>query len=148
MTRAYLRGEESAAHKVVTSLNLEQTSAWKGRVAEAATLLRLVLRGYEPMRTVFEGDSVDWLVRLPDERIVRLQVRWAHQGRGGAPTVNLRSWDGKRHHKYEDGKIDFIVGYDLFTDISYVFSWAEVRGKTAVSVRPDAIERWDKLISL
>lgn len=42
-----------------------QWRAWKGRVSEAAVLLRLTLWGFDPLRAVFDGDCVDWFVRTP-----------------------------------------------------------------------------------
>jgi hypothetical protein len=39
-----------------------------------------------------------------------------------------------------------LVGYDYFTDTCYVWSWAEIQGfKKAITVCPDAAERWDKM---
>ncbi len=136
------RGAESKAHRIAAALP-DRSSAWKGRVAEAAILFRLVLRGYEPMRSVFEGDVVDWFVRVSD-RIVRIQVRWAGRGKHGLPYIDLRR-KGKSRVKYLDGVIDLFVGYDLFTDTAYVFSWTEVQHKTSVTVSPATAERWDKL---
>jgi hypothetical protein len=139
------RGEESAISKLVRGLEVSQTNVWKGRVAEAAVLLRVVLHGFEPMRAVFEGDSVDWFVRTAPSRIVRLQVRWAGQHRHGLPCIELRR-KGKSRHKYGANVIDYFVGYNFFTDTAYVFSWDEVKTKSyAITVHPDAAERWDKL---
>ncbi len=43
-------------------------------------------------------------------------------------------------------EFDFIVGYDLYSDAAYVFTYEEVKHlKKAVTVRDDAFERWDKL---
>jgi hypothetical protein len=138
------RGEESAISKLVRGLGVSQTTTWKGRVAEAAVLLRLVLHGFEPMRAVFEGDSVDWFVRVTPSRIVRLQVRWAGQPRYGLPCIELRR-KGTSRRKFGADVIDYFVGFNFFTDTAYVFSWDEVKTQSAVTVRPDAAERWDKL---
>ena len=138
------RGEESDLSKLVRGLGVPQTTAWKGRVAEAAILLRLVVRGFEPLRAVFEGDSVDWFVRVSSSRIVRLQVRWAGQGKYGLPGLDLRL-HGRKRAKFTEGVIDYFVGYNFFTDTAYVFSWDEVRGKSSIAIHPDAEERWDKL---
>ena len=137
------RGRESECHRLVHEARVPQTTAWKGRVAEAAVLLRLVLRGFEPMRAVFEGDSVDWLVRITPTHFVRLQVRWAGHGKHGLPAIDLRR-KGKSKDSFE-GSIDFFVAYVLFNDTAYVYSWDEVKAKRHVSVCPEAAERWDKL---
>lgn len=136
------QGEESANHRLARTLGIKQTTAWKGHVAEAAVLYRLVLWGFEPLQAVFEGDSVDWFVRLPSEKIIRLQVKWAARGRYGLPLIQLT----KSGRKYKPGQLDFFVGYDLFTDIAYVWSWDEVQCKLrTIAISPDAAERWDKL---
>lgn len=142
------RGVQSDLHRLAVSLGVAQTSAWKGRVAEAAVLFRLVLRGFEPLRAVFEGDCVDWFVRIPSGRIVRLQVKWASEPTQGQPFVSLEKayGGGKKRRRYEDGKLDCVIGYDLFTDTAYVWGWSEVRGRSMISVCPDAVERWDKLL--
>ena len=36
-----------------------------------------------------------------------------------------------------------IVGYDLFTDIAYVFDYASQTNKTWVTITDEAAERWD-----
>jgi len=61
------------------------TSEHKGRIAEAAVLFRLVVLGYTPLRSVFEGSRSDWLIELEDARVVRLQVKWAARHRQGPP---------------------------------------------------------------
>lgn len=53
---------------------------------------------------------------------------------------------GRARRRYADGSIDFIVGYDLFTDTAYVWAWGEVRDKVCVTICPEAAERWDKLL--
>ena len=54
---------------------------------------------------------------------------------------------GTRRVAYKAGDFDFIVGYDLFTDTCYVWSWEEVAHfKATVTICPEAEERWDKLL--
>jgi hypothetical protein len=112
--RRKVRKAESALHKWAIEANVGQTSAWKGRVAEAAVLLRLVLRGYEPLRAVFDGDHVDWFVRGSGECVIKLQVRWARADKKyGLPMISLKR-KGKSRQKYTDGSIDIFVAYDFF----------------------------------
>ncbi len=140
------RPPESAASRMAQGVN--RTSAWKGRVAETAVLMRLVLRGYNPYRPIFDGHQTDWAIHLTDGRLVTIQVKWAAPSqRWGRPTIQLRRWNGRRSQLYQDGEVNFVAGYDLWEDIVYVFSWDEVRGKTYISTRPDAAERWDKILS-
>jgi transposase-like protein len=145
------RGVESDLSKLVKSIGVEQSTTWKGRVSEAAVLLRLVTRGFDVLRPVFEGDCVDWFVRLPSRSIVKLQVKWTQLGTYGLPFASLEKTSNgskPKRKKYPDGAIDFVVGYDLFTDTAYVWSWSEVKGHSAITINPDAAERWDKLIGM
>jgi len=48
--------------KRLTSLEQPRTREDKGRIAEAAVLFRLTLRGMRTFRSVFEGDTADFLV--------------------------------------------------------------------------------------
>lgn len=145
------RGIESDLSKLVRSIGVDQSTTWKGRVSEAAILLRLVLRGFDVLRHVFEGDCVDWFVRLPSGVIIKIQVKWAQVGAHGLPFASLEKTSNgskPKRKRYPDGSIDFVVGYDLFTDTAYVWSWSEVRGHSAITISPDAAERWDKLIGM
>jgi len=141
------RGKESTIHRKVVDFGVDQTTTWKGRVAEAAVLYRLVALGFEPLRAVFEGDSTDWFVKTP-RKILYLQVRWAWTPSEGLPMMDVRR-KGKGKQKFTEGQVDFFVGYVLYTDTTYVFSWDEVKDyQSSISVRPDAAERWDKLLGL
>lgn len=137
------RGVESKFHQAVDA------SSWtrhqKGKVAEAAVLFRLILQGFHVFGSVFDGDKTDWLVEVPDGAVKKVQVKWASCGEA-MPAISLRCSNGRGHHRaYTQNEFDFIVGYDLFTDTAYVWSWAEVAGKKSVSVHPQAAEAWWKL---
>ena len=85
---------------------------------------------------------------LPDKKIYRVQVKWVESsGKTGLPVTSLRrsgSKDGSKE-RYQKGDFDFIIGYDLFTDTCYVWSWGEVvHLKSTVSICLEAAERWDK----
>jgi len=118
----------------------------KGRIAEAAVLFRLALRGYEVYGPAFEGGACDWLV-MTASGPKRVEVRWAKQSRDGLPIISLRKSAGRKGSKRAaHDAFEFLVGYDLFSDTAYVFSAAEVAHLTSgISVRPEAAERWDKL---
>jgi len=117
----------------------------KARIAEAATLLRVVLMGWGVYGSTFDGAKFDWIVNT-GERLVRLQVKSMRQGRAGSPYTILRCADGRgKSRKYREGEFDFVVGYDLFADTAYVWSWVEVEGKATISAHPDAAEAWGKI---
>jgi len=123
----------------------------KAKIAESAVMFRLVLHGFDPFGSVFDGDKADWLVEVPEtRRTLRVQVRWARQEEVGRPLVPLRCGDGRgKSRPFRKGDFDFIVGYDLYDDTCYVWSWDEVQHLTsAISVCQEAAERWDKLHGL
>ncbi len=140
------RGEQSKFHIMLGGRELSK--AEKGQIAEAAVLFRLVLHGLQVLTGVFDGGRVDWLVEVPSGKLARLQVKWARRKKHGLPVFYLTCSDGRgRTRRYQEGEFDFLVGYDLFTDTAYVYSWKELSANVdSISVRPDAAERWDKII--
>jgi hypothetical protein len=82
------------------------------------------------------------------QKAYRIEVRWVKvDPRRGLPYISLicRGGVGK-YRRYADDEFDFIVGYDLYSDTAYVFSSKEVAPlSSAVTIRPEAAERWDKL---
>lgn len=143
------RGAESALHVAVRGRTL--TRQQKGRIAEAAVLLRLVLHGFSPMSSPFDGDRVDYLVEVPESRrILKLQVKWASSAHpNGLPVVPLRCTDGhNRARRLARDEFDFVVGYNLFTDTAHVWSFDDVvRNKRFVTVDAESAEAWHKLRS-
>jgi len=140
------RGVESEIHKKVRGNHLNGVQVAK--VSEAAVLLRMLILGFNVFGSAFDGDKTDWLVEVPaTEKIYKVQVKTAYQGRTGLPSVSLCFGAGRaRGGRYKKGDFDFIMGYNIFTDITYVWSWADVEGhKTAITVCPEAEEAWEKL---
>lgn len=140
------RGQESKYHKMVGKRKL--TRLEKGKISETAILFRLCINGFITFGSMFDGDKVDWLVEIPQKKkILKLQVKTVKKMRNGLPTVSLTCIKG--HNEivlYKKGDFDFIIGYDLFTDIAYVFSWNEIKNyKSQIAIRPENAERWDKL---
>jgi hypothetical protein len=136
------RGEESELHKTVRGNNL--SSLQVGKISETAVLLRLLANGFTPFGSVFDGERADWVVEVPDTgKIVKIQVKTTHQNSTGLPLVQLICHSKAR--KYKQGDFDFIVGFNLFTDIAYVWAWKEVEGRSTITICDDAMERWDKL---
>jgi transposase-like protein len=137
------RGEESKFHSMVADATLSNDR--KDRIAESAVLFRLALLGFSIHSPVFDGDHIDWLVGNPKtHKLSRLQVRSVHDSGTGLPNISLQCFlghSGKR--KYTSNECDVIVGYDLFTDIAYVFDYASQTNKTWVTITDEAAERWD-----
>ena len=144
--KPYNPGPKSRAYLAVEGHSLSKQR--KAKIAEAAVLFRLTLHGLPAYGSWFDGDKADWLVRVPSTgRRLTLQVKWARQGKTGAPSVRLKCSEGRgKLRRYVEGEFDFIVGYDLWSDTCYVWSWDEVAKHTStVSICPEAAERWDKL---
>ena len=140
------RGEQSKFHSMIAPETL--TKLQKAKIAESAVLFRLVLLGFIPFGSVFDGDKVDWMVEVPETgRIVKLQVRWLREAKHGLPPLGLRCTEGHNtSRRFKRTDFDFIVGYDLFTDVAYVFAEKEVsQRKACVTITPSAAEAWDKL---
>jgi len=127
----------------------DYTRHQKAKIAEAAVLLRVVVFGMTAYRSVFDGDKVDWFVETPQGRTWKVQVKWVRESRHGLPGVSLRCHEGNRDlRRYQEGEFDFIVGYDLYTDVSYVWSFEEAEHlRNSVTVCAEAAERWDKLLA-
>lgn len=140
------RGEESKYYKAVVWHELSNQR--KGKIAEAAILFRLALHGFNAYLSVSDGDKADWLVEIPETgKVIKLQVRNVCSFKHGLPGVLLTRTRGhNKRRRYERGEFDFIVGYYLFNDTAYVFSFDEVmQNKTFVAISDEYMERWDKL---
>ena len=140
-----LLGEGSKYFKMVRG---EPSRTQKGMIAEAAILFRLCLHGHKIFGSVFDGNTVDWMVLTSDNRTIKIQVKTASYGKYGNRTIPLLKATGRmRGRRYAEDDFDFIVGYNLFTDTAYVYSKDEVRGqKYIATMHEDHAERWDKLL--
>ncbi len=141
------RGDEAEIHRIVRSHNLNPSQV--GKVAEAAVALRLLTWGFNVFGSAYDGDRTDWLVEVPSTgKIWKIQVKTACGVKGALPAIGLRHVPStkKGNQRYLSGDFDFLAGYDLYTDTAYVWSWDEVMHlKAAITICPDAKERWDKL---
>lgn len=139
------RGGESWLHRLAVQ-GLSQSE--KGHVAETAVLLRMILNKFKVFGAKFDGEKADWIVEIPDSgRICKVQVKSTTKRTVGLPSVYLTCSDGhSNRRRYREGEFDFIVGYDLFTDTAYVWSWNELETQKAViTITPKAAEAWHKL---
>ena len=140
-------GVESKHHQAVIWRSL--TSQQKGKIAEAAILFRLALHGFNVFTSIFDGDKADWIVEAPGiGKADKLQVRCVNSTlKYGLPNILLTCAEGHNgRRRYREGEFDFIVGYYLYNDVAYVYSFDEVvKHKTYITVSEDHAERWDKL---
>ena len=141
------RGVESALHQTIRANGLDSLQIAK--VSETAVLLRLLVHGYIPFGSVFDGDRADWVVEVPQtQKFYKIQVKTMQRASGGLPAASIRHGHNRKGGsvRYQKGDFDFLIGYDLFSDTCYVWSWSEVLGhKSSITGNPDAFERWDKL---
>ncbi len=124
------------------------SSANTGRVSEAAVIFRLAVLGLPVLANLFDGGKADLVVQVPSGDLVKIQVKSAKRQSHGRPLFNLicTSGMGKRN-RYVDGDFDFLVGYDIFSDKAYVFSWNKVEKLTAVAASEDSEEKWGELLT-
>lgn len=72
----------------------------KMKVSESAVLFRLVLNGFNPYCSVFDGDKIDWLVVDPcNMNIIKVEVRTTKIQRYGQPLISLRCSNGRKKTK-------------------------------------------------
>lgn len=147
--RKYRPGPPSKFRVMVTGS--EMSKERMARISGSAVQFRLVLAGLNPFNSPFDGERTDILVENPvSGRVMKIQVKTVRRANHGRPFISLRRRDYAAKDgvcRYKVGDFDFIVGYDLHTDIAYVVSWGECEAnKTAYSIRKDDAERWDKLI--
>lgn len=137
------RGEESTLHQMAKTRNLDANQ--RSKVSELAVALRMTAMGFEVFRAVSDGTKADWLVLIPStNKIWKIQVKLVARNLSCLPSISLRCSQSSK--KYLSEEVDFFVGYDLFTDTAYVWSWSEVEHlTTTIAIRSDAAERWDKL---
>ena len=144
--RAARRREEEATrrpsllHQMATDAEL--TRAQRGKLAEAAVLVRLLAAGLEVYGSVFDGDKFDWVCRNGSS-LLRVQVKLVLPDR----TVSLKCSAGRAGtRRYLAGEFDILVGYDLFEDACYVWTEDELaRHASCIAPGPGALERWDKV---
>lgn len=136
--------EQSKHHKIVEDQDF--TRHQKAKIAESAILFRLCLHKLIAFGAAFDGEKSDWLVET-ENGIKKLQVKWIRVGNKGERYVKLQCTEGhNKTRRYKEGEFDFIIGYDLYSDTAYVWSWSEVSHlKSAVGIQEAAAERWDKL---
>lgn len=122
-----------------------------GNAAEAATLYRLTLLGLPVYRAVFEGAKADWLIELPNRRIIRIGVRSARPSADGLPMVNLECRDyrvagGRRLLEATD--IDLLLAFDVRADVAYVYRFQDLPRQSNMRVNAEAREAWHRLDDL
>jgi transcriptional regulator with XRE-family HTH domain len=142
------RGEESKFSIMVSGKDLSRQD--KAKIAESAVLFRLCLNRFVVYGSPFDGDKADWLIESIERpnKTYRIQVKWTKdQGEhGGLPYITLKAMSGGKFVRYKKGDFDFIVGYCLFNDTAYVYSFEEMEHlKSCITCSKDGEEAWHKI---
>jgi len=67
-------------------------------------------------------------------------------GQTGLPFISLVCWEHGKQKRFQKGDFDFIIGYCLYKDSAYVFSFKETEHlSSTVTVSNESLEAWDKL---
>jgi hypothetical protein len=127
-----------------------------GQIGELAVMQRLARAGWQVL--IPYGNSAPYdLGAEKDEQFVRLQVRTT-QADDGFISVNCRSKNNRIHA--QSGQFDFLIVYDLNSDVAFVIPEVEIVGKAVFHIRlsparsgqvqgthpaEEYRERWDKL---
>jgi len=140
------RGERSRLHMMADGKAYTPLEA--GTVAELAVATRLAIHRWKVLQPVADGDVVDiYATRHASNRVLKVQVRLAREPiRHSMPTVSLRSMRNGQPVHPKPGDFDVLVGYCLYNDTAYVWTWGEVASKRcSIAVAAPAAEAWDKL---
>jgi hypothetical protein len=134
--------DESYWHQMATGRGLDANG--RSKVAEAAVLFRMCVNGISVWGSPFDGEKADWLAQT-DKGIFKIQVKTTTKLKHGMPVVRILSSSKKK--RYLEGDFDFLIGYDLYADVAYVWAWDELTDyKTCVTISKESAERWDKII--
>lgn len=140
------RGEASKYHRMVSGRDLTRQD--KGKIAESAVLFRLSLLGFIVYGSPFDGDKADWLVEYVNHpgKTYRIQVKWVKEVKNGLPLISLECVEHGKMKRYQKGDFDFIVGYWLYNDTAYVYSFDELQHlRSRVTISENGKEAWDKI---
>lgn len=127
----------------------ELTSNQKGKIAEAAVVLRLSILKFDVYKSVFDGEKLDIVTQAPnDTQLKKIQVRWCRKPKIGSNFITLTCSSGRKSsRRYNDEEFDFMIGYDFYTDTCYVYDANDLKNlKTRVSVKDEHAESWHKIL--
>ena len=94
-----------------------------------------------------EDHKADFAVYDGERRLYHIQVKWVKRFPNGLPCVSMRCSNGrKKFRRYTKDEMDFLVGYDLFTDTAYVYSYDELGDRrTYIAIADQHAEAWEKV---
>ena len=120
----------------------------KGRIAEAAVVLRLAALNLECYRGVFDKSSIDFIVFSKYGNAAKVQVRWGRKLREGYLAISLRKSDGRgKSRPYSQDEVDFFVAYVFDLDTAYVISAEEAAPlRNMITLKEQYAEDWQQVI--
>jgi len=143
LLRQYDRKPESEHHQKFKISSFPKMQ--KAKIAEAAAIFRLLLIGASIYKSVFDGDKYDLIVEV-DGTLLKIQVKSVLDTKP-SPSISLRCSQGRgKFRKYKPEEYDYIIGYDLFSDTAYVWSYAETSDlNSSVTISAQAEDAFHKL---
>lgn len=143
------RLQEQIVIPVSTQLANERqySSNQKGRIAETAVMFRLAILQISVYKAIFDGEKLDLVIELPNNVLKKIQVKWIRIDKDGRGSVKLTCSNTRSStRRYTSSEFDCLVGYDLSTDICYIYTQEETKDlTTCVSCSASAAEAWHKL---
>ena len=115
------------------------TSNQKGAIAETAVFAVAAKLGIVVYRPVVDGGRCDFILELPDGRLLRVQCKWAPR-RGDVICVHLSTCrhtprEGYVRTTYSADEVDVVAAYCAQLDRVYLLPPKVFAGKTAVQLR-------------
>lgn len=131
------------------SENRNFNSNQKGKIAEAATMLRFAVLQMDIYKSVFDGEKLDFIIQAPDSsKLIKIQVKWTRRScKNNQASMSLRCSNSRKStRRYTNEEFDFIIGYDLESDTCYVYSQKEVEHiNTCIVCSSEYAEAWQKI---
>jgi hypothetical protein len=127
-----------------------------GQIGEVAVMKKLIAKGWQVLIPYGNAAPYDLVVEK-EGQMRRLQVR-ATRAKGNFISVNCRTKNNRI--RLQPGRFDFLVVYELDSDIAFVIAASDIWGKAVFHIRlspsrsgqfrgthpaEDHREHWDKL---
>lgn len=122
----------------------------KGHIAECAVRFRLALLQVPSYQSSEGGSKYDFVIDT-QSGMKKVQVRFMRRNSNSPmPYLSLHCSNGrKQSRRYRDDEFDFILGYDLLTDLVHVFSKDDVKNNTTIITATESSqEAWHKITGL
>ena len=105
-----------------------------GEAVRRLAVGRLLLEGMSPFYPARESTPVDLLILREDGRVLKCQCKYIYPDRQGGHRFSFTHQcpgpRGKRvSTRYEEGEVDYFIGYCLDNDSFYIIPWSDTGGR-------------------